>query len=776
MIKGTRRLYPVGRVQAQIAKPLNRELKEQAGQSVQRVSAAPSLNPGALERLTQGYSSVPQSPRARASASPERQRMIQTAGFVSSMTVPFPGGMVGFRPSTASMSGQHKAFFAANQGKWYFAPLAPDPFVETVPVWAHLRSGTDAADCDFPSWVCRPTRALHGWLVFVDKNQAALAIQRYVRGWFVRLTSRRLQEEEHNFALLAQATKKEEAARQIQAQFRAHAQRVVFLTMKTSAVWIQAMVRGWLSRNSDQHRMTTIAGAVQAEAAANLRSKYTELGDEATLDVAALSQLLTEIGLSAHIVTNAQRLLATGLETSAAYSYYDACALLAAVNARSSQGDVLSEQESARQATAIREALRTSCILTEHELGDASGGKEVEEEELTRLLQLLSKPAELRSDKDLELLDRRWACGYSWFQELSSHMRREMCRYLRGGLLAATEPIYLVGEPLTAVFFVARGRVQLHPGGSEVPGHNGHNGHHRPARTVGPGEAFGLPSAAKDADSVDWLRHERRVEVAEAEKGTVLLALGIEQWAWAHAERAACERAMISRLLRSTALFANISLEAHAALAAAMQCNAMRFKEGEAIVKQGDKRADRLCLLTSGEVKMTVAVRDQVLHRGGGGQPAVGTVAKETKIDVGIFNARGEVTGETTLLDPHDPENKWKAEASLVACVMRVQLLISLYSNSIGGEILKARLLSHPLNSVLSPVALPNCSYRGPVRGFAINADELSRLLIGYCHQALSDLSVAAHHLATERKIMIWQRLRECHQNVYNDVPQRAVE
>ena len=63
---------------------------------------------------------------------------------------------------------------------------------------------------------------------------------------------------------------------------------------------------------------------------------------------------------------------------------------------------------------------------------------------------------------------------------------------------------------------------------------------------------------------------------------------------------------------------------------------------------------------------MTVVVRDQVLHRGGGGQ-SVGAA-----IDVGIFNARGEITGETTLLDPHDSENKWKAEASLVACVMRV--------------------------------------------------------------------------------------------------------
>ncbi len=438
-----------------------------------------------------------------------------------------------------------------------------------------------------------------------------------------------------------------------------------FLAMKASAVWIQAMVRGWLSRKNGLRKTISIAGPVQAGALANLRSRYAELGDEGTLDVEALSQLLAEIGLSSQVFTNSQKLLSAGSEASAAYSFDDACALLAAADARSSQNDVLSEQQSAQQAIAIREALRTSCILTEHELGDASRGKEVEEEELTRLLQLLHKPAELRTDKELELLDRRWACGYSWFQELASEMRKEMCRYLRGGMLAATEPIYLVGEPLTAVFFVARGRVQLYPGGSEVDA--ARDGHHRPSRTVGPGEGFGLPSsAARDAGRVDWLGHERRTEVAEAEKGTVLLALGIEQWAWTHAERAACERAMISRLLRSTALFANVSVEAHAALAAAMQCNALRFKEGEALVKQGDSRAERLCLLTSGQVKMTVVVRDQVLHRGGGGQ-SVGAA-----IDVGIFNARGEITGETTLLDPHDSENKWKAEASLVACVMRV--------------------------------------------------------------------------------------------------------
>ena len=79
--------------------------------------------------------------------------------------------------------------------------------------------------------------------------------------------------------------------------------------------------------------------------------------------------------------------------------------------------------------------------------------------------------------------------------------------------------------------------------------------------------------------NADGLRDERRTEVAEADEGTVLLALGIEQWAWARAERSARERATLCRLLRSTTLFANVSREAHVALATALQKTAIHFKE-----------------------------------------------------------------------------------------------------------------------------------------------------------------------------------------------------
>ena len=290
----------------------------------------------------------------------------------------------------------------------------------------------------------------------------------------------------------------------------------------------------------EQGGATDKAGEAPAAAIAKLRSRYATLGDQGMLDVPALSQLLAEVGVPAHVLTGAQKLLSIGTEASALYSFDDACALLAAVaRTHTSQDQVLSERQHTQQAIAIREALRTSRRLTEHELGGVSE-TQAEEEELTRLLQLLHKPVELRSDKELEYLDRRWACGYPWFQELASETRRELCRYLRGGLLTAPEPIYLMDEPLTAVFFVVHGSVRLRPGkGTVAPDGQ------QPLRTLGPGEEFGLPStAASDADSMDWVGHERRTEAAEAEKGTVLLALGIEQWAWTYAERAACERAM----------------------------------------------------------------------------------------------------------------------------------------------------------------------------------------------------------------------------------------
>ena len=68
------------------------------------------------------------------------------------------------------------AFFATNVGKWYFASVdAHRAF--PINVWAHERTGTPASKCPYPSWLQRPSRALHGWLVYVSKNQAAVAIQ-----------------------------------------------------------------------------------------------------------------------------------------------------------------------------------------------------------------------------------------------------------------------------------------------------------------------------------------------------------------------------------------------------------------------------------------------------------------------------------------------------------------------------------------------------------------------------------------------------------------------
>jgi hypothetical protein len=68
------------------------------------------------------------------------------------------------------------AFFATNVGKWYFASVEAHTAFP-INVWAHERKGTPAAKCPYPSWLQRPSRALHGWLVYVSKNQAAVAIQ-----------------------------------------------------------------------------------------------------------------------------------------------------------------------------------------------------------------------------------------------------------------------------------------------------------------------------------------------------------------------------------------------------------------------------------------------------------------------------------------------------------------------------------------------------------------------------------------------------------------------
>ena len=51
-------------------------------------------------------------------------------------------------------------------------------------------------------------------------------------------------------------------------------------------------------------------------------------------------------------------------------------------------------------------------------------------------------------------------------------------------------------------------------------------------------------------------------------------------------------------------------------------------------------------------------------------------------------------------------------------------------------------------------------AHGGPVRGFVLAAEEVRKVLVGHCHQSLPSLTAAAHHLATERKLIIWQRLR----------------
>ena len=76
----------------------------------------------------------------------------------------------------------------------------------------------------------------------------------------------------------------------------------------------------------------------------------------------------------------------------------------------------------------------------------------------------------------------------------------------------------------------------------------------------------------------------------------------------------------------------------------------MKYKDGEAVIRQGEGKATQLCLLTAGQVKMSVAVNQASgtpRSRGGGKNKGVAVV------DVAIFNARGETTGETVLLEAH---------------------------------------------------------------------------------------------------------------------------
>ena len=170
-------------------------------------------------------------------AAPERQQMAQTASFVSRLILPLSAKPMEPRPPTGELA-QRKAFFATDQGKWFFAYTAAE---KRAPVWAHLRAGTDAADCGFPSWLCRPTRALHGYLVYLNSNQAALAIQRVFRGWLARLTLQRLEEEREYCDMVHQ--EEAEAARRIQAPYRGYAQRASIPTMKETPIGIQAAVR-----------------------------------------------------------------------------------------------------------------------------------------------------------------------------------------------------------------------------------------------------------------------------------------------------------------------------------------------------------------------------------------------------------------------------------------------------------------------------------------------------------------------------------------------------
>ena len=67
----------------------------------------------------------------------------------------------GSRPGTAEEQPVLGAFFATNVGKWYFASIEAHTAFP-INVWAHERNGTLAAKCPYPSWLQRPTRALHG--------------------------------------------------------------------------------------------------------------------------------------------------------------------------------------------------------------------------------------------------------------------------------------------------------------------------------------------------------------------------------------------------------------------------------------------------------------------------------------------------------------------------------------------------------------------------------------------------------------------------------------
>ena len=179
------------------------------------------------------------------------------------------------------------AFFATNVGKWYFASVEAHTAFP-INVWAHERKGTPAAKCPYPSWLQRPSRALHGWLVYVSKNQAAVAIQvrkrhfsstfytknaiilprqardkhgksstqkgavfvaiqRFCRGWLARLALKREAADVQYFERL------DEKARVIQARYRGHSQRVLRAMEKKAAVSMQKIMRGHVARSARTH-------------------------------------------------------------------------------------------------------------------------------------------------------------------------------------------------------------------------------------------------------------------------------------------------------------------------------------------------------------------------------------------------------------------------------------------------------------------------------------------------------------------------------------------
>ena len=128
------------------------------------------------------------------------------------------------------------------------------------------------------------------------------------------------------------------------------------------------------------------------------------------------------VGLAARVLERANALLGSDADTHTAYSFDDLCALIAAAGGmhRSSPQPKQESEWAAGPDAAAEE-------------GDDKDATDVSELDL--LLRLLHKPAELRTDRELAMLDDRWAVRFEWFRQLTPSLRREMCRYVRGGAL-----------------------------------------------------------------------------------------------------------------------------------------------------------------------------------------------------------------------------------------------------------------------------------------------------------------------------------------------------